>query len=45
MEEIKEISKKYNKKIKVIELMLNKTIQSGFSREESINLIEEFYNR
>lgn len=42
---IKELSKKYNKKEKIIEIMLEKSMNLGYDVIESKENIEEFINK
>ena len=42
---IKELSKKYNKKEKVIKVMLEKTIKENYNKRDFKVLTEEFYKK
>lgn len=41
---IKKLSKKYNKKEEVVEIMVKKCVELGYNIDEAKRLIKQFYN-
>lgn len=44
LDEVKKIAKEFNRKEKIIEIMLYKAIEEGYNKKEGLEKIKCFYN-